>query len=46
MLHFLKTYPSARLVVNAAEKDLSQAFIHPDKRMRLVTALIYNDEVS
>jgi transposase len=36
MLHFLKTYPSARLIVNADEKDLRQAFIHPDKRMRLV----------
>jgi transposase len=36
MLHFLKTYPSARLVVNAGEHDLRQAFIHPDKRMRLM----------
>jgi transposase len=36
MLHFLKTYPSARLVVNAGEQDLRQAFIHPDKRMRLM----------
>jgi hypothetical protein len=39
MLHFLKTYPSARLVVNAGEQDLRQAFIHPDKRMRLMRAL-------
>jgi transposase len=36
MLHVLKTLPSARLVAEATEKDLRQAFIHPDKRMRLV----------
>ncbi len=36
MLHFLKTFPSARLVANASEKDVRQVFIHPDKRMRLV----------
>ncbi|MBU3935782.1 IS110 family transposase [Patescibacteria group bacterium] len=36
MLYLLKTFPSARLVANADEKDLRQAFIHPDKRMRLV----------
>lgn len=37
MLHFLKTFPSARLIAAADEKDLRQAFIHPDKRMRLIT---------
>jgi len=36
MLHFLKTFPSARLIAATDEKDLRQAFIHPDKRMRLV----------
>lgn len=36
MLHFLKTFPSARLITATDEKDLRQAFIHPDKRMRLV----------
>ncbi len=36
MLHFLKTFPSARLIAATDEKDLKQAFIHPDKRMRLV----------
>jgi transposase len=36
MLHFLRTFPSARLITNANEKDIRQAFIHPDKRMRLV----------
>jgi transposase len=36
MLHFLKTFPSARLIASTGEKELRQAFIHPDKRMRLV----------
>ena len=36
MLHFLKIFPSARQIAAADEKDLRQAFIHPDKRMRIV----------
>ncbi len=36
MLHFLKTFPSARLIASIGEKELRQAFILPDKRMRLV----------
>ena len=36
MLHVLKTFPSARLIARSSEKEFRQAFIHPDKRMRLV----------
>ena len=36
MLHFLKIFPSARQIAATDEKDLRQAFIHPDKRMRIV----------
>jgi transposase len=36
MIHFLKIFPSARMIIAAEEKDLRQAFIHPDKRMKLV----------
>lgn len=36
MLHVLKTFPSARLIARSGEKEFRQAFIHPDKRMRLV----------
>ena len=36
MLHFLKIFPSARQIAAADEQDLRQAFIHPDKRMRIV----------
>ena len=36
MLHFLKRFPSAHLIASTDEKNLRQAFIHPDKRMRLM----------
>jgi transposase len=36
MLHFLKRFPSARLITNAGNEDLKQAFVHTDRRMRLV----------
>lgn len=35
MLHFLKTFPSARMIAATDALDLRRAFIHPDKRMRL-----------
>jgi transposase len=35
MLHFLKRFPSARLIANAGKDDLQQAFVHTDRRMRL-----------